>query len=71
MFGPKIKLEQHVLDKVRVAAKLAGASSIEEYVSRTLETEADRIIASTSKQEASASEIEDIANKLKGLGYLE
>ena len=71
MFGPKIKLPQHIIDKVRIASELSGAASIEEFAASALEAAADKIITSSSKKEASASEIEDIANKLKGLGYLE
>ena len=71
MFGSKIKVEPRILDKVRVAANIAGASSVEEFAASILEAEADRVIASTKKKEASAEEIEQIANQLKGLGYLE
>lgn len=71
MFGSKIKVTAELYNKLKVAAQIAGASSLEEYVAQILTTEAERAIASTGKREASAEEVEDIANKLKGLGYLE
>lgn len=71
MFKPKIKVSQTVIDKVTVAASIAGCASVEEFAERALLAEAERVIASTSKREASAQEVEDITNQLKGLGYLE
>ena len=67
----KILVSQAALDKITVAAAIVGCSSVEEFVERALIAEADRVIASTSKREASAQEVEDITNQLKGLGYLE
>jgi dihydrodipicolinate reductase len=72
MFGKgSLKIPPHILEKAKVAAEISGASSIDEFVSQIIETEADRVIASTGSKEASADEVEDIAQKLKGLGYLE
>jgi hypothetical protein len=71
VFKPKIKVSQTVIDKVTVAASIAGCASVEEFAERALLAEAERVIASTSKREASAQEVEDITNQLKGLGYLE
>jgi hypothetical protein len=71
VFKPKIKVSQIVIDKITVAASIAGCASVEEFAERALLAEAERVIASTSKREASAQEVEDITNQLKGLGYLE
>lgn len=71
MFKPKLKVSDLVLEKIKVAAAIAGCASVEEFAERALLAEAERVIASTSKREASAQEVEDITNQLKGLGYLE
>lgn len=71
MFGSSLKIPKNILEKVRVASQIIGAASTDEFAAKVLETEADKVIASTAKKEVSAAEVEDIANKLKGLGYLE
>ncbi len=71
VFKPKLKVSDLVIEKIKVAAAIVGCSSIEEFAERALLAEAERVIASTSKREASAQEVEDITNQLKGLGYLE
>lgn len=70
MFKPKITLEKHVHDKLRVAAEILGCS-IDELAQKVLLTEADRILSTTASKEISASDVDDITEKLKGLGYLE
>ncbi len=71
MFGPKVKLSKELYDKVRITAETLGCASVEEFVSGILEREIDELLAQAGKNEASPEEIEEIANKLKGLGYLE
>lgn len=71
MFGNKIKLPDSVYELVKQAAEISGASSVEEFVEGVLEREAQQIIMNAGKGEISKDQIEDIANKLKGLGYLE
>jgi len=71
MFGPKIKVSKALLDKLKAAAETSGCASVDEFVERTLEREADKILSRAGKNELSQKEVEDIANKLKGLGYLE
>jgi hypothetical protein len=73
MFGkkPKLTISDAVLEKIKVAAEIAGCSSMDEFAERALLEAADRVIASTSKREASAEEVEAIKNQLAGLGYLE
>jgi len=71
MFKPKLVIDKDVLEKVKVAAQVAGASSVEEFVERVLLAEAERILQQTGKKEVSKAEIDEIANQMKGLGYLE
>ncbi len=71
MFDPKIKLSKKVLDKARVASQILGCATVEEFVSRIVETESDKVIAQTGSSNVSQAEVDDIANKLKGLGYIE
>ena len=71
MFDPKLKLSKRIIDKLRIAAQISGCASIEELAERILEKEADQIIGSTAKPELSSKEAEEIANSMKGLGYLE
>ena len=73
MFGKKVKVNDELYQKIREAAKLLGATSIDEFAQQVLEREAERIIneANKGKPNLSAKEVENIANKLKGLGYLE
>jgi len=71
MFGSKLKISDDILKKVRIASEIIGAASMDEFAAKVLETEADKIIASTGNREASQADVDDIANKLKGLGYLE
>jgi hypothetical protein len=72
MFDPKIKVRKALLDKLQRAAEVSGCVSLEEFVEKILESEADRILLERSgKEGVSAQEVEDIANKLKGLGYLD
>ena len=71
MFGSnKIKVREAVLEKIRVASQIMGCT-IEEFADKALSAEADKVLAKTASKEVSSKEVEDIANKLKGLGYLE
>ena len=70
MFKPKISIASNIHEKIRMAAENLGCS-IEEFASKTLETEADRVISQSGAAGPSTADVEDIANKLKGLGYLE
>ena len=70
MFDPKLKLSKNVHDKLRVAAEILGCS-VEEFAEKVLQAEAQKVIASTGKAAVSQKEVDEIANSLKGLGYLE
>jgi hypothetical protein len=73
MFRPKPKLtiSDLVIEKLKIAASIAGCSSVDEFAERALLEAAERTISSTVKREASAEEVEAIKNQLAGLGYLE
>jgi hypothetical protein len=62
MFGPKVKLEKALYDKIKMHAAIAGYSSVEEFVHHALEKEL--------KQFEGAESEEEIRQKLKGLGYI-
>lgn len=59
----KIKIDAHLYDRVRTAAEAAGYADIGEFVSHVLEKEVARL--SEAGQDAG------VADRLKGLGYLE
>jgi len=63
MFGPTIKLEKDLWERIRKCANAAGYSSPEEFVQHILERE-------LAKLEDAASD-EEIVKKLQGLGYID
>jgi len=71
MFGPKVKLSAGMHERLVNVAEQLGCS-VEEIVEKALERELDRI-ASASKRsdEPSQAEVDDIMDKLKGLGYID
>jgi len=62
MFGPKIKLDKDLYERVKKFASIAGYSSIEEFVGHVLEKELATIGEGDSEEE--------IKKKLQGLGYI-
>lgn len=70
MFDPKIKIRRLLMDKLKAASDTLGCS-VEELVDQVLEREVDRMLSKSGRSEVSQAEVDDIANKLKGLGYLE
>ncbi|GAB4109728.1 MAG: hypothetical protein Kow001_10080 [Acidobacteriota bacterium] len=62
MFGPKVKLDKGLYERVRKYAGLAGYSSVDEFVAHALEKE-------LAKLEDAGSE-EEIKKRLRGLGYI-
>lgn len=71
MFKPKVTIRKPIYDKIKTATEMLGSASVEEFVERTLESEADRIINQSASGNVSAEEVDKISSKLKGLGYLE
>ncbi len=60
--GKKIKLDKELYERVENFAKLAGYSSVDEFVTHALEKELAVL--------EDAQSDEEIKEKLKGLGYL-
>ena len=58
----KVKLERDLVEKAEKFAKVAGYSSVEEFITHTLE--------SAIVQLEEASDTEELKEKLKGLGYI-
>jgi hypothetical protein len=63
MFGPSVKVSKDLWDRIKKCAGASGYSSPEEFVRHALEREVARLEDTQSDEE--------IAHKLKGLGYLE
>jgi hypothetical protein len=63
MFGPSIKVNKELWERIKICASASGYSSPEEFVQHVLEREVARVEDTQSDEE--------IARKLKGLGYLE
>ena len=62
MFGSKIKLDKDLLKKIKMYAKIAGYSSVEEFITHALEKEIAILEEADSEDE--------IRKKLQGLGYI-
>lgn len=62
MFGPKIKLDKELFDKVKKYSDLAGYSSVDEFVTHALEKEIAKLETADSEEE--------VKEKLRGLGYI-
>ena len=65
MFGTKLKLNEDLLKRCQKHAEEAGYSSVEEFVTHVLERELRRHQAPPDEGE------ENVADRLKGLGYIE
>jgi hypothetical protein len=63
MFGPKIKIDREMYERLRTCAQAAGYSSVDEFVLHVLEKEIDRVTKGDSDAEAAK-------KRLKGLGYI-
>lgn len=64
MFGPKIKIDRELYDKLKEAAGERGYSSVEEFVIHILEREV------SGGGDGGPRDEEEIRKKLEGLGYL-
>lgn len=65
MFGSKIRLDEDLLNRCRQHAQAAGYSSVEEFITHVLEKEL------RNREKPSDEDQEEIARRLKGLGYIE
>lgn len=62
MFGPKIRIDRQLYDKIKQYAAVAGYSSVEEFVAHALEKEMKKLEGAESEEE--------IKKRLRGLGYI-
>ena len=62
MFGSKIRIDKELLKKLKMYSEIAGYSSVEEFITHTLEKEIAQL-------EDAGSE-EEIKKRLRGLGYI-
>jgi hypothetical protein len=62
MFGSRVKLDPALLKKIKTYARIAGYSSVEEFVTHALEKELAQLEEADSEEE--------IKKKLQGLGYI-
>jgi hypothetical protein len=63
MFGPKVKLDRDLWERLTRCAEAAGYASTEEFIRHTLEQAAAAL-------ESAGSE-EEVRERLRGLGYLD
>lgn len=67
----KIKINKELQKKCKSASEKLGCSSVEEFVTRILERETDKIISQTEGKQENTKNEEAIKNRLKGLGYID
>jgi hypothetical protein len=63
MFGPKLKLDRDLYERLKRCAEAAGYSSADEFIRHTLEKAAAAIEEADSEEE--------VKKRLQGLGYLD
>jgi hypothetical protein len=63
MFGPKIKIDKQLYERVAKAAEQAGYASTDEFIIHVLERETARLAEQQSDKE--------VEEQLRGLGYIE
>ena len=63
MFGPKIKLEKELYEKLKKFAEISGYSSVDEFITHILSNE-------VAKMDDEGGSDEEIKKKLEGLGYI-
>ena len=62
MFGPRVKIDRGLFDRIKRYADLAGYSSVDEFVAHALEKQIAQLDEAESEQA--------LKKKLKGLGYI-
>jgi len=63
VFGPKVRIDRELYQRLARCAQAAGYSSTEEFIGHTLEKAAAAIEEADSEEE--------VKKRLQGLGYLE
>jgi len=64
MFGPKIKIDKDMYQRLERVAEVAGYSSVDEFVKHVLEREMNQI------DPGGDQDPEAMKEKLRGLGYI-
>ena len=62
MFGPRVKINKNLLERIKKYSDIAGYSSVEEFVEHALENELVKLEDADSEEE--------IKKRLQGLGYI-
>jgi len=63
MFGPKVKIDRALYERVAEAAQTAGYASTDEFIRHVLERETAKIEEAEDEEQA--------RQQLRGLGYIE
>ncbi len=68
VFGANVKLDKALLERARLYAKVAGYSSVDEFIAHALENELAKLdeAKGTGKETDAA-----VLDRLRGLGYIE
>lgn len=72
MLGPKIKVSKNLYRKLQAASESLGVT-LEEFAGKALDDAANAVImkGSSDKKEMSKEEEDEIAEQMRGLGYIE
>ena len=62
MFGPKVRINKNLMERIKKYSAIAGYSSVEEFVEHALENELAKLEDADSEEE--------IKKRLQGLGYI-
>jgi metal-responsive CopG/Arc/MetJ family transcriptional regulator len=65
MFGNNVKLDRDLVERCKEHAKRSGYSSVEEFIMHTLEKELKK------SETQSRKGTEEVAKRLRGLGYID
>jgi hypothetical protein len=68
VFGGRIKLDKHLLERAKAAAEQAGYGSVEEFIIHAVEKELAQLEAAAPQ---SPQTDQAVLDRLKGLGYIE
>ena len=66
MFGGNVRIDKHLLERVKKMAKTAGYESADEFVTHCLEKELEQLEGADGGEDEQA-----ILDRLRGLGYIE
>ncbi len=63
MFGPKLKIDKALYERARDVAKVAGYSSVDEFIATIIEREVAKF--------EGAEDDKAVEERLRGLGYIQ